>query len=75
MIQLTIDGWYPIETAPLDCTYVELELKDGSVVVGHWAQDLSGEYQPPFSGWFVEVPGCKYFKQVYPRPVAWRPIK
>lgn len=38
--------------------------------VGHWAQDLSGEEQPPFSGWFYK---CDYGYQQFERePIGWR---
>jgi hypothetical protein len=32
---------------------IVLRFSDGREVVCHFAQDLSGEEQPPFRGWFV----------------------
>jgi hypothetical protein len=45
-------GWRPIETAPRNATWIRVMLKSGKEIDAHWAQDLSGECQPPFAGWF-----------------------
>lgn len=68
-------GWEPIETAPKWHGEQEYLLEDGSVVVGHWAQDLSGEYQPPFRGFFTKR-GRDHYGEVMVEifPVAWRQI-
>lgn len=46
--------------------FIMAKLKDGSVCRCHYAQDLSGEYQPAFSGWFNDA-----HNEI--KPVAWRP--
>lgn len=63
--------WKPGATAPLNATWIEAILPDGTVVNAHWACDESGEEQPPFRGWFVQA-GTS-FRQV-PSPVFWRPL-
>lgn len=66
-----VDDWRPVDTAPKDCTHVMVKLKSGTVHEdAHWASDRTGEYQPPFEGWFV--PDGKGFKEVV-GVVAWRP--
>lgn len=58
-----------MKTAPKDCTWVLVELPDGSHTEAHWASDLSGEEQPAFRGWFER--GDRGFVEV-PDPVRWR---
>lgn len=65
-------AWRGMTTAPKNSTEVEVRLKDGRVLVAHWAQDLSGEEQPPFSGWFVY--NGSYCSGI-DEPVAWRPLR
>jgi hypothetical protein len=67
------EGWEPIETAPKWCGEQDYLLPDGSVVVGHWAQDLSGECQPPFKGFFTKR-GRDYHGDIMVEihPIAWR---
>lgn len=67
----------PIATAPRDATEIKLFVQqpDGNFyghTVGHWAQDLSGEEQPPFRGWFHKL-GNSYF-EVSPAPTHWEPL-
>src|SRR5689334_12958567 len=61
--------WRKMDSAPKDCSWVQGMLKDGSVVRMHYAEDLSGEEQPPFRGWFIE----KKWGYLGVFPVAWRP--
>ena len=63
-------SWQPMNEAPCDGTWVIGKLSDGRVVVMHWAEDLSGEEQPPFRGWFKSC--GSYMAGV--DPVAWRPV-
>lgn len=67
------EGWEPIETAPKWSGEQEYLLPDGTSVIGHWAQDLSGEHQPPFRGFFTKK-GRDYYGDVMVEiyPVAWR---
>ncbi len=43
-------------------------------VLTHWAQDLSGEEQPPFRGWYTFRDGCQGFFEVPGKIVDWRPV-
>lgn len=71
--------WRTMDRAPKDCTHVHL-LMDGGVTVkdAHWAEDLSGEEQPPFRGWFVAVKDGTgkflYNREVPGEPCAWAPV-
>lgn len=60
--------WLPINTAPVNGTTFVARLKDGTVHKEcHWASDLSGEYQPPFEGWFVA--NEKSYTEIH--PIEW----
>lgn len=65
--------WGSMESAPksgFPIEHVEGRRADGSLIEDmHFAQDLTGEDQPPFSGWFSPS-GDGYIEVV---PVAWRP--
>jgi hypothetical protein len=63
------DNWHSIDTAPQNATDIEALMPDGTVMVVHWAEDLSGEEQPPFRGWFTDR--GRYYEQV-DTPVGWR---
>ena len=62
-----------MESAPKNCTLVEVKLPDLTVVEAHWASNLSGEEQPAFEGWFVRDGGCGYVG--VPNPILWRPLQ
>jgi predicted RNase H-like HicB family nuclease len=65
-------AWQPIATAPKDTTLVRVKMKDGSIhQMAHWAEDLSGSAQPPFSGWFIET---RYAFSHIGEPEFWMPI-
>ena len=70
------DQWQDISTAEERAFDVILRVPDPTrakgykEVIGHWAQDLSGEEQPPFRGWFTDA-GFG-FREVYPAPTHWR---
>ena len=68
-----------MDRAPKDCTTVQLLFDGGLVVRGaHWAEDLSGEEQPPYRGWFVPVKRedgtTAYNSEVPGEPRAWAPM-
>lgn len=71
--------WKPISTAPKNATVIEVRMQDGTVhTEAHWAQDLSGEDQPPFRGWFVPVKDASgktvSFREII-APMHWREKK
>jgi len=68
---LKLEDWRLMKSAPKTATWVQVRLKDGSIIRAHYAEDLSGEEQPPFQGWFKD--GGNQFVEVY--PIAWRPIQ
>jgi hypothetical protein len=65
------EGWLPMWAGPKDCTSVTVRTAEQIYPDAHFAQDLSGEEQPPFSGWFYPV-GNGFRKIEKPR--AWRPL-
>lgn len=67
------EGWQPMDTAPRNATNIEVLMANGDVLVAHWAQDLSGECQPPFKGWFVKRAGG-YGAYEIDTPKKWRPL-
>lgn len=73
---LNLDDWRDIATGPHDASWVEVKMPNGMIWAAHWAEDLSGEEQPPFLGWFVfdgiHLPHCGYRQLTH--PVSWRPI-
>lgn len=66
-------SWKSMKDAPKDATRVLLKLPMGEEIVGHWACDMSGEEQPPFRGWFKKSDNGKYYVQIQPGPIAWKP--
>lgn len=68
-------GWFDMETAPMNATWVLVLQADGTEIEAHWAQDLSGEEQPPFRGWYVRYPdgGDSRFRGI-PTPLGWRKL-
>jgi hypothetical protein len=65
------DGWREMGSAPRDATTLEVLMHDRTTRIAHWAQDLSGEDQPPFRGWFEKCGAG--FSQIED-PIAWRYI-
>lgn len=70
------DRWDPMSNAP-SCGYPILHIRgrtaDGHVLESmHFAQDLSGDEQPAFSGWFVQT-APHHNSQV--TPVEWQPLR
>lgn len=66
--QLAALEWSSMDYAPRDGSWIVVEI-DNETIRAHWAEDLSGEEQPPFSGWFAED-GAGSYRQVH--PVRWR---
>ena len=71
-IDLGLRDWRSMESAPRDSRWIEIEDKKHQILRAHFAQDLSGSDQPPFSGWFIEG-GDRWFVQVH--PIRWRPLE
>lgn len=72
-------GWQPMGTAPKNATEVTLKMNTGAIYPrAHWAQNLSGEEQPAFAGWFVQINSLVRlrlsFRACNGDPVGWRPI-
>lgn len=49
------EGWREMRDAPLDCTWVDGLMADGSVQRVHYADSDGDGEQPPFRGWFVRA--------------------
>jgi hypothetical protein len=76
-LELLLADWRTIATAPRTSS-VDIEAWNGrEVKVVHFAQDLSGEEQPAYSGWFYPVTDSAgrvlYFDQ-FKNPTYWRPL-
>lgn len=67
-----MDPWRPIATAPLDSTWIIVLMRNGDIFRAHFAENLSGEEQPAFSGWFVNCGGTTH--REIDRPTYWIPI-
>ena len=69
---MTDNNWQPMKTAPMTGDIIEHVIgktKDGEIIEDmHYAYSYSGEYQPPFEGWFDHN-----HREV--KPVAWMPKK
>jgi hypothetical protein len=66
--------WDPMDNAPRPCTEIRGRDEKGNLLEPmHYAQDLSGEDQPAFIGWFVPMEGGQGFRQVH--PVEWQPLR
>lgn len=63
----------PKNTYPIQ--HVQLLMDGGEIVKdAHWAQDLSGEEQPPFIGWFIPDGTGRGYREVRGEPRAWAPM-
>lgn len=66
------EGWLPMWAAPRNAKNVKVRLSNGEIHEPvHFAQNLSGEEQPAFSGWFK--PDGKGYREVE-NVKAWMPI-
>lgn len=63
--------WRSMHSAPHDCSWVQVKMKDGQILRAHWAEDMTGEEQPCFRGWFKR--GGDGFIDIG-NPIAWRPL-
>lgn len=68
--------WRSISEAPKGKS-VRVKLKSGKTLTAHFAQDLSGEEQPPFKGWFTERSKIhpEYGYVEIETPIAWKPLE
>lgn len=64
------EGWTNPKDAPWG-VWGEVILRNGEVREAHRAQDLSGEEQPPYRGWFVAASVGHHYQ--IEDPVGWRP--
>lgn len=62
------EGWCNMDSAPKDGRNIKVRDKDGNETIAHFAQDLSGEEQPPFKGFF-ESRGRDFIQVI---PVEWK---
>lgn len=70
---LALTGWQLITTAPKNCVEVLLKFENGNEHIGHFAENLSGEEQPAFSGWFEKC--GSYFRGFSDEPILWQPLQ
>lgn len=59
--------------APKNATWITVLMENGTTQNAHWAQDLSGEDQPMFRGWFIKSGDHDY--SPIDEPIAWKPIE
>lgn len=63
----------PMETAPKDGRWIEVELPDTTRRLVHWAAGYVDDYQPAVpAGWYFETPNM--FAPLLQKPVGWRPV-
>jgi hypothetical protein len=70
--------WRPIGSAPRNASEFRARMSDGTEITPvHWAEDMSGEYQPPFRGWFTPKHGSdgrfERFVEI-DTPKEWAPL-
>lgn len=67
------DGrWDPMSNAPMSAMDVRGRDAQGKIIERmHYAEDLSGECQPPFCGWFEQRSGMNFPVS----PVEWQPLR
>jgi hypothetical protein len=70
------EKWLSMDDAPKGRT-VRVKLTSGKILDAHFAQDLSGEDQPPFKGWFTQRSKThpEYGFVQIDEPVGWKPVK
>jgi hypothetical protein len=72
-----VGAWQPMAYAPHNANWLSVAVLDGNKVRVerlHWAQDESGDDQPPYRGWFKEQPIGDGFIQAAGVMLGWRPI-
>lgn len=68
-----VDGWRCMHSAPRNATWIIVR-NDAGEHRAHWAEDMSGEEQPAFRGWFREaLHGCGFVELPGGEPTEWRP--
>ncbi len=73
-LEFGLDDWRLGRSAPKSATWVLIKLRNGTIWAAHFAQDLSGEDQPPFSGWFRFAGKRDYALLTESDPAYWRPF-
>jgi hypothetical protein len=63
--------WFDKSTAPKDIEFIGVD-SEGEERLMHFAQDLSGEEQPPFSGFFYKAGSGTCLPVSF---IKWRPQK
>lgn len=66
------DGWQPVTTEQHHGKWLGVMMADGEIVRAHWAQDMSGEEQPPYRGWFERF---GTFMREVDAPILWKAIE
>lgn len=66
------DGWQPITAEQQHGKWLDVMMADGEIVRAHWAQDMSGEEQPPYRGWFRRIGS---FNGQIGEPILWKPAE
>ena len=64
---LVEEGWLHMDSAPKDGRNITIKTESDEIVKGHFAQDLSGEFQPMFKGWFTEYKGHSDYMEIKPK--------
>lgn len=63
------DGWQSVTADQHHGKWLDVMMPDGAIIRAHWAQDMSGEEQPPFRGWFRKVGS---FMAEIGEPILWK---
>ena len=66
-----IIDWQPMSTAPQNGEWIQVKIWNEKIYLAHFAEDLSGEDQPPFSGWFTN---CGRDYSSVGEPLGWQPL-
>lgn len=70
------EEWLSMTTVPKNAKWFRLQVRRGGIVeevIAHWAEDMSGEAQPAFRGFFQEARGGTGFEEVHGTPLGWLP--
>ena len=64
----------------MNATWVDVVLDDGTEFEAHWSEDMSGEFQPQYAGWFIRrietsPPFMTIGFQEIQDPVGWKLMK
>jgi desulfoferrodoxin (superoxide reductase-like protein) len=48
-------SWQHVTTEQHNGKWLDVMMSNGEIIRAHWAQDMSGEEQPPYRGWYREM--------------------